>query len=86
MDTTYFIPIKTVVIGDIDAGKSSLILRYTEDKFIDTSPNFYRLDFRNKLVETKFDSYGLQIWNTQGPEYFKHSAKLYFKDASFVIL
>ncbi|CDJ56402.1 Ras-related protein RAB8-1, related [Eimeria maxima] len=63
--------VKLLVLGDSSVGKSSLLLRFAENKF---DPNFVLtigVDFKTKVVECGGRRIKLQVWDTAGQERFR---------------
>jgi len=74
--------LKMVVIGQMGAGKTSLIRRYVHNKFAGSYQSTIGLDFAMKSVDL---DQGRQIkisfWDVAGQERYGHMTRLYFKDA-----
>jgi len=78
--------IKLLVIGDSGVGKSSLLLRFDEDKF---TPNFIStigIDFRVRMLQMDGKTIKLQIWDTGGQERFKTITTAYYRGAMGIML
>lgn len=78
--------VKLLVLGDSSVGKSSLLLRFAENKF---DPNFVLtigVDFKTKVVESGGRRIKLQVWDTAGQERFRTITPAYFRSAMGVIL
>lgn len=78
---------KILVIGNSNVGKSSLILRYTDDSFTEKFISTVGIDFRIKTV-TRTDQVSntqqkikLQIWDTAGQERFRSIGASYYRGA-----
>lgn len=56
--------LKLLMIGDSGTGKSSLLLRFIEDKFLgeDLQSATIGVDFKVKLIDIDGTSYKLTIW------------------------
>lgn len=78
--------LKVVLIGDAAVGKTSLSVRFTEDKFGDN----YRYTIggsyctRSLYVDNKKIMF--QIWDTAGTERFKSIVPFYLRDADVAIV
>jgi len=83
-DYDYFI--KIVLVGNSAVGKSSLMIRYTDDQFKEAYSNTIGVDFRFKTVIVDGARVKLQIWDTAGQEKFRTITATYYKGADAVIL
>ena len=78
---------KILLLGDCNVGKTSFILRYTEDKFEDTHISTIGVDFKTKLFNLNSEEIlKLQIWDTAGQDKFKSITKNYFRGSNGIIL
>lgn len=61
---------KIIMLGESDAGKTSLMLRFTDNVYVKDSTCTVGIDI--KLKKVKIDGYilKLQIWDTAGQEKF----------------
>jgi len=79
--------LKFIIIGDTSVGKSSLLVRLTEDRFlVDATPTI-GIEFGSHLV--RLDSgecLKLQVWDTAGSEQFRSITRSYFKGAAGCLL
>jgi len=78
--------LKVLVVGDSGVGKSSLMLRYTDDKFHHDLFPTVGLDFRVKVTEHNGFSVKLCIWDTAGQERFRNISSAYYRGAQGVVL
>ena len=78
--------IKILTLGDTMVGKSSIVLRYSDDKFDDKIFSTIGIDFKTKYI--KMDGYSVKvlIWDTAGQEKFQNIAKTYYNGANGVML
>ena len=76
---------KILVLGESSVGKTSLLMRYAEDKFESTVQTI-GVDFKNKYIIYNNKRIQLELWDTAGQERFKGIAKNYFHAANGVIL
>ena len=67
-------------------GKSSLMLSFTDEKFMPDILPTVGLDFRVKVVEQAGYSVKLSIWDTAGQERFNTMHRSYYHQASACIL
>ena len=68
--------IKILTLGDTMVGKSSIVLRFSDDKFDDNIFSTIGIDFKTKYIKYKDSSVKVLIWDTAGQEKFKNIAKL----------
>ena len=66
---------KIILIGDSFVGKSSLIIRFCDDKFDVNGIATIGIDTKTKFVKRKEKKIELQIWDTAGQEKFRSLAK-----------
>ncbi|WFD18566.1 hypothetical protein MCAP1_000770 [Malassezia caprae] len=64
--------LKFIIIGDASVGKSSLLVRLTEDRFLVDSDTTIGIEFGSQIVTLpKGERLKLQIWDTAGSEQFR---------------
>jgi small GTP-binding protein len=73
--------IKLLTIGDQSVGKTSLLLRFTDDSFSSALINTIGVDYRSRTLELDGTCVKLGIWDTAGQDRFAQMVKSYFKDA-----
>ena len=78
--------IKILTLGDTMVGKSSIVLRFAEDKFDDNQFATIGIDFKTKYIKIADSSVKVLIWDTAGQEKFQNIAKQYYKGANGVLL
>ena len=78
--------LKVLVVGEAGVGKSSLMLSFTDEKFMPDILPTVGLDFRVKVVEQSGYSVKLSIWDTAGQERFKNISSAYYRGAQAVLL
>ncbi|KAJ2484244.1 Cu-binding protein, partial [Coemansia sp. RSA 2052] len=79
---------KILLVGDSNVGKSSILLRFTDDHFLppeDTSATI-GVDFKVKMYDLGSKRYKLTIWDTAGQERFRTLTSSYYRGAQGVIL
>ena len=78
---------KIVLLGDTSVGKSSIILRYCQNKFSTahdvTIGGSY---FQQNLTLSSGNQLKLHIWDTGGSERFRAMLPLYYRDAQAAII
>ena len=80
------IKLKIMVLGESMVGKTSLITRYTNDKFGGRYLCTVGIDFQKKKIEKNGKRVLLQIWDTAGQERFRNVTKNYFHTSQGFIL
>merc|ERR1719473_2090195 len=76
---------KLLLIGDSGVGKSSLLLRFTDDLFEELSPTI-GVDFKVKVLTVNRKKVKLTIWDTAGQERFRTLTASYYRGAHGIIL
>eukprot|EP01130_Rhizamoeba_saxonica_P000453 TRINITY_DN10409_c0_g1_i1.p1 TRINITY_DN10409_c0_g1~~TRINITY_DN10409_c0_g1_i1.p1 ORF type:complete len:218 (+),score=45.89 TRINITY_DN10409_c0_g1_i1:20-673(+) len=77
---------KYIIIGDMGVGKSCLLHRFTEQKFIEDSPHTIGVEFGTRIISLKGKKVKLQIWDTAGQERFRAVTRTYYRGASGALL
>ena len=86
-DSIYYdLRFKIMVIGESKVGKTSLIKRYTQDKFAGIYLTTVGVDFQDKVIQIEDKKIRLQIWDTAGQERFRNIAKNYFHSSDGFLL
>ena len=76
---------KILILGDATVGKTSMLLRYIDNKFATDSLSTLGVDVKYKYVTLDNKKIRMNIWDTAGQDRFKTIAKNYFKGANAVI-
>ncbi len=84
MSTNYIIKILT--LGATQVGKTSIVLRYSEDKFNYNKIATIGIDFKIKIIKKGNERIKVSIYDTAGQERFKNIVKHYYKGANGVLL
>jgi len=77
---------KILLIGDSSVGKTSVMMRFVNDKFSSSFITTIRIDFVAKIIDVAGSKIKLQIWDTAGQERFRAITTSYFKGANIVII
>uniref|UniRef100_A0A914I8I9 Ras-related protein Rab-21 n=1 Tax=Globodera rostochiensis TaxID=31243 RepID=A0A914I8I9_GLORO len=78
---------KVVLLGEGAVGKTSLMIRYTEDKFNDEHVSTVQAAFASKILELSGASRAeLAIWDTAGQERFHALGPIYYRDSQGALL
>ncbi len=75
-----------VTIGESGVGKTSILVRYCNDKFNIDHLTTIGIDFRIKQIFLNQKQIKLKIWDTAGQERFQTLTKSYYKSANGIIL
>ena len=79
--------IKIITLGDSRVGKTSLIIKYIENKFSTTFVTTMGFDIKNKQITLKDGTEAkLMIFDTAGQERFKSLAENYIRKANGILL
>jgi len=78
--------VRLLTLGDSGAGKSSLLLRYTQNDFsLEYMPTI-GIDFRLKSVNVNGREVKVQVWDTAGQERFRTITHNYYRGAHGIAL
>ncbi|OSD00417.1 ras-domain-containing protein [Trametes coccinea BRFM310] len=82
------INVKLLLIGNSSVGKSSLLLRFSDEQWLpeDESSATIGVDFRVHKMEMKGKKVKLSIWDTAGQERFRTITSSYYRGAQGIIL
>lgn len=78
--------IKCLLIGDSGIGKSSLMMRFTEDMFIEKYMSTIGVDFKIKTMNYKNKLIKFQIWDTAGQDRFRTITSSYYRGSNAIII
>ena len=76
---------KILILGDATVGKTSILVRYIDNKFEKDSLATLGVDVKYKYVTLDNKKIRMNIWDTAGQDRFRNIAKNYFKGANAVI-
>ena len=68
MAETYDYLFKIILLGDTAVGKTSILLRFSENKYSGDFHSTIGVDFRVSLQKYNDKSVKLQLWDTAGQE------------------
>ncbi|KAK4306978.1 hypothetical protein Pmani_021231 [Petrolisthes manimaculis] len=77
---------KIVLLGEGCVGKTSLVLRYVEDKFNDRHITTLQASFLTKRVNLSGKRVNLAIWDTAGQERFHALGPIYYRESHGAVL
>ena len=78
--------LKILIIGESGVGKSSLLLRFTDDAFDPEMAATIGVDFKVKVMNQQGNRVKLAIWDTAGQERFRTLTPSYYRGAQGAIL
>ncbi|CAF2426540.1 unnamed protein product [Rotaria sp. Silwood2] len=78
--------LKILIIGESGVGKSSLLLRFTDDRFDQDMAATIGVDFKVKQLDIEGNRVKLAIWDTAGQERFRTLTPGYYRGAQGAIL
>ncbi|MCL7023897.1 hypothetical protein MKW94_029737 [Papaver nudicaule] len=86
MSNEYDYLFKLLLIGDSSVGKSCLLLRFSDDSFVESHISTIGVDFKIKTMELEGKTVKLQIWDTAGQERFRTITSSYYRGAHGIIV
>ena len=75
-----------MTLGDTLVGKSSIVLRFSDNRFDDNQLATIGIDYKTKYIKVKDASVKVLLWDTAGQEKFRNIARQYYKGANGVLL
>lgn len=88
MNASWDYVLKFIITGDASVGKSSLLVRLTDQRFLAHSDPTLGVEFGSKLVTIpeKNKTVKLQCWDTAGTESFRSITRSYYRGAAGCLL
>mmetsp|Transcript_11978 Transcript_11978/g.26293 ORF Transcript_11978/g.26293 Transcript_11978/m.26293 type:complete len:234 (-) Transcript_11978:277-978(-) len=77
---------KLLMIGDAGVGKSSMLIRFTDDAFDEHIQSTIGVDFKVKHLELNNKRIKLTVWDTAGQERFRTLTSSYYRGAQGVVM
>ncbi len=77
--------LKILTLGETSVGKTSIIMRYTEDKFSQQFLSTVGIDFKSKIIEHKGKKIKVLLVDTSGQVRFRNIAANYYKSADGIL-
>jgi len=87
-DLTWQFIIKFIIVGDAGVGKSSILIRFTDARFLANPDPTLGVEFGSKLVHLADEdkTIKVQIWDTAGAEQFRSITRSYYRGAAGALL
>lgn len=82
----YLYQFRLIIIGESTVGKSCLLRRFTQGKWIEHNDPTVGVDFHTKMVQVDGHNLKLQLWDTAGQERFRAITRSYFRNAVGALL
>jgi len=85
---TWHYVLKFIITGDAAVGKSSLLIRLTDQRFLANPDPTLGVEFGSKLIEIPEEGkiVKLQCWDTAGTESFRSITRSYYRGAAGCLL
>ena len=78
--------LKLLTLGESQVGKSSILFRYSDNKFLLTKAATIGIDMKSKIIKSGNEKIKVSIYDTAGQERFRSIIKNYYKGANGVLL
>lgn len=86
MDKSIQYMFKIILIGDSGVGKTSLMMRFTENTCPVVNLATIGVDFKIKTIEVDGHRVKLQVWDTAGQERFRAMVSNYYRGAQGIFI
>ena len=80
------IPVKIIMIGSLNVGKTTLITQYSIGETSIKTQNRENASYVSKIKKINGFKFKIRLWDTAGQEKYKSLTKLFIKDAKIAIL
>ena len=80
------IPVKIIMIGSLNVGKTSLVTKYAIDKALTKTTSTKNASYVYKIKRVNGTKFEIKLWDTAGQEKYKSLTKLFIKDAKIALL
>lgn len=77
---------KVVLLGEGAVGKSSLLMRYVENKFNPRQPSTIQASFQSKMLVLDGSHVTLNVWDTAGQEKYHALGPIYYRGSQGALL
>ena len=78
--------VKLLLVGDSGVGKTSMLLRFSDNSYQERFVSTIGVDFRCKNIHHEGKNVRLQIWDTAGQDKFQSITSGYYRGAEGVLL
>ena len=85
-ETQNTIPLKIIMVGAMNVGKTSLVTRYITGKCPSQTKTTKNASYVNKHIKKNGYNFEIKLWDTAGQEKYKSLTKIFTKDAKIAIL
>ena len=79
------INLKILLIGDSSVGKSSILLKYIEDKFSENYVSTIGIEYKIKTLIINWKKVLLRIWDTSGQERYRSITQNFYRNANGIL-
>lgn len=86
MEENYDLLFKVLLVGDSSVGKTSVLLRYTDETFHAEFQSTIGVDFRIKTISMNNKVLKLQMWDTAGQDRYRNLVSSYYRGARGLII
>ncbi len=86
MTTEPSVTFKILTIGESGVGKTCILRRFVENKFLKNHLATIGIDFKTKTLNINDQEIKLKIWDTAGQERFRNITNQYYKGADGIVL
>lgn len=78
--------LRIIIVGDSSVGKTCLVVKFTEDRFIDAHDITIGVELGNKVLQLENNIIKFQIWDTSGQENYRSVTRSFYRRAGCAIL
>lgn len=78
--------LRIIIVGDSSVGKTCLVVKFTEDRFIDAHDITIGVELGNKVLKIENNIMKFQIWDTSGQENYRSVTRSFYRRAGCAIL
>ena len=78
--------LRVLTIGDKSVGKSSIIIKYIDNKFDENIKSTLGIDYKTKIIQKGDNLIKVTIYDTAGEEKYRHLIKNYYNGSNGILL